>query len=94
MQRFEALAKLFQIGTGVSARDLRYLFREIERGVGIILGMNSQLYPDSVKGGTHVIFGARAHNISVFKPARGSEFISAGGLIDCKGQHTVNGSGN
>ena len=45
MERFEALAKLFQIGTGVSARDLGYLFGEIERGVGIILGMNSQLYP-------------------------------------------------
>jgi len=70
MERLEALAKLFQIGTGVSARDLRYLFGEIERGVGIILGMNSQLYPHSVKAGTYVIFGARAHNISVFKPAQ------------------------
>jgi hypothetical protein len=30
MKRLETLAKLFQIGAGVSARDLGHLFREIE----------------------------------------------------------------
>lgn len=42
MQRFEALAELFQVGTGFFTRDLRDFLREIKRRVGIVLRIHGE----------------------------------------------------